>query len=109
LDLRKTGEITGKTTDSPEGKGPYLVVAESIDLAQKQSRSARIERPGPFALSQLMEGKYTVSGFEDTDGSGKYSFGVPFPFRPAERFAVAADTLRVRARWGIEGVLLPFK
>jgi hypothetical protein len=109
LDLKKTGEIAGSVGDARGGKAGYVVSAESIDRSERQTRTTRLERAGPFVLGRVTEGKYAISGFEDSDGDGKYSFGTPFPFHPAERYAVAADTVRVRARWGIEGVLLRFK
>jgi hypothetical protein len=109
LDRKSTGEIHGSVTDLRPGKAGYLVTAESIDLSPRQMRSTRLERAGPFVLDQLIEGRYRVSAFEDTDGSQNYSYGSPYPFRPAERFTMAGDTVRVRARWGIEGVVLPFK
>jgi hypothetical protein len=109
LDRRSTGEIRGTVTDRHPGAAGYFVTAESIDLTSRQTRSIRVETPGPFALDQVIEGRYRISAFEDTDGSQKYSYGVPYPFRPSERFTMAADTVRVRARWGIEGVVLPFK
>jgi hypothetical protein len=109
LDLKKTGEIAGSVADATGGAAAYVVSAETIDLSQRQTRTTRIERAGPFVIEEVTEGKYAISGFQDSDGNGKYSFGTPFPFHTAERFTVAADTVRVRARWGVEGVLLRFK
>jgi len=59
-----------------------------------------------FGFRELMEGKYRIDGFRDEDGNGAYSPGVPYPFKPAERFGAYQDTVKVRARWGIEGVIL---
>ena len=109
LDLKRTGVIAGSVIDPRGGAHPYLVTAESIDLGQKERRSVRLGKPGPFTLGEVIEGKYILSAFEDADGNGVYSYGSPFPYRPAERFAVGADTLRVRARWSIEGALLRFR
>jgi hypothetical protein len=109
LDLKRTGVITGTLVDSAGSAHPYLVIAESIDLAQKERRTVRCARPGPFALRDVIEGKYILSAFEDADGNGVYTVGTPSPYRPAERFAVGGDTLRVRARWSIEGALLRFR
>jgi hypothetical protein len=109
LDRKSTGEIHGSITDLRPGAAVYFVTAESIDLTPRQIRSIRVERTGPFVLDQVIEGRYRISAFEDADGNREYSYGAPYPFRPAERFTMAADTVRVRARWGIEGVALPFK
>lgn len=106
LDMKSTGVVSGDLVDSLGGKAGYVVSAESVDLSQKQTRTIRLQRAGSFTLRQVIEGKYAISGFEDADGNGRYSYGSPFPFVPSERFGVVEDTVRVRARWGIEGVLL---
>jgi hypothetical protein len=61
-----------------------------------------------FALRQLPEGRYILSAFVDSDSSGDYTFGRAHPFRPAERFTLLPDTLRVRARWSVENVIVAF-
>ncbi len=106
LDLKTTGEVSGTLVDSLGGRGGYFIIAESVDLPQKQTRSVHLEKAGPFTIGKVIEGKYTISGFQDADGNGRYSYGTPFPFTGSERFGVVADTVRVRARWAMEGVLL---
>jgi uncharacterized protein (DUF2141 family) len=61
-----------------------------------------------FLVRNLFEGKYTIQAYRDEDGNGEYSPGLPHPFRPSERFAVYPDTVKVRARWSMEGVILKF-
>ena len=108
IDLRTMGNIAGQVVEEKPGvgKGRVFVSASSIDLTPRRSSTVMLPEPGPFAFPQLVEGKYVVSGFRDSDSSGTYSYGMPFPFAPAERFAVYPDTIRVRARWGVEGVTL---
>jgi hypothetical protein len=65
-----------------------------------------LEGEGSFLFSSLPEGRYIVEAYRDEDGSGTYSYGLPFPFRPSERFVVGSDTLKVRPRWSAEGVTL---
>ncbi|HUI65244.1 MAG TPA: Ig-like domain-containing protein [Bacteroidota bacterium] len=109
MDLRTTGSISGVVVDSAGGTGVVFLTATSIDLTPQRSATVTLPLPGPFQLEQLVEGKYVVSAFRDSDGSGKYSYGSPSPFIPSERFAVYPDTIRVRARWGVEGLYLHFK
>ena len=108
LDLRNTGSISGIVQDA-RGRGRIVLTASSINITPRHSSTIRMESPGPFALAELPEGKYTISAFSDSAGSGEYSFGVPAPFRPSDRFTVFPDTIRVRARWGVEGVLVKFR
>lgn len=111
LDLRTTGTVEGVVVDDEmeRGRGPIHVTASSVDLTPPQEKTVRLSEPGSFTFDQLSEGKYTLRGFRDADSSGIYSFGRPFPFVPSERFAVLSDTIKVRARWGVEGVVLKFR
>jgi hypothetical protein len=109
LDLRNTGSISGIVQDTPGGRGEIVLTASSVNTTPAHSTTIRLGSSGPFALAEIPEGKYTVSAFRDSTGSGEFGFGLPAPFRPADRFTVYPDTIRVRARWGVEGVHLKFR
>jgi hypothetical protein len=107
MDLRSTGNIEGQILD-PAGSGDAVVSAHSIDLNPPRSGSVRVEHGSSFVIEKLSEGKYTIQGYRDEDGNRAYTPGLPHPFRPSERFAVYPDTVKVRVRWNMEGVLLKF-
>jgi hypothetical protein len=110
LDLRTTGTIEGILTDEVAGEvAPYYITAASVGATPEVRRTIRIAQPGAYGIDRLPEGRYTLEAFVDSDGSGSYSYGLPFPFVPSERFAVNPDTLRVRARWSVEGVAIRLK
>jgi hypothetical protein len=111
LDLRTTGNVDGTVMDEKgdEGKGDVYVTASSIDAVTPHERTIHLRSTGRFRMERLIEGKYVLRAFRDADGNGVYSYGVPYPFHPAERFTVNRDTIKVRARWDVEGVLLKFK
>ncbi|MBP1646832.1 MAG: hypothetical protein H6Q30_277 [Bacteroidetes bacterium] len=109
LDLRTTGTVEGSVTDARAGAGRIVVTVAGIDATDVRRKSISIPAPGGFLLDQLPEGKYVVSAFRDADDSGTYSYGLPFPFKPAERFAVYQDSVKVRARWGVQGVVISLK
>jgi len=109
LDLRTTGVVEGVVEDPRQGVGRVFLTAASVDLNPPKEKTVTLEKPGKFLLDKLPEGKYTISAFRDSDGSGKFSYGQPFPFITSERFAVYADTLKVRARWSVEGVVVRFR
>jgi len=111
LDLRTTGTVEGIVVDRKGGAtgGNIYVTAKSIDRGTAYEKTVRLQKPGKFTMEQIVEGRYTMNAFRDSDNSGSYSFGLPYPFVSSERFAVYADTLKVRARWGVEGVVVEIK
>lgn len=107
---RLAGAVEGTVFDERiNGMGVIHVTAASVDRSPALSQSLTLKGQGRFQFEGLPEGKYLLSAFRDTDSSGRYSFGLPFPFQPSERFIYLEDTLKVRARWSVEGVLLRFR
>ena len=109
LDLRTTGTIAGMVQDAAGRKGEIVLTARGISTTPPFLSTVRMESPGPFVFGEIPEGRYTLSAFRDTASRGEYGFGLPAPFRPSDRFTVYADTIRVRARWTVEGVLVKFR
>jgi len=96
-------EISGMIDDpSPSGTGPFVVTAVRIG-EQTAGRDVVLRDPGRFLFTELLPGDYVLEAYRDEDHDSRYSFGVPFPFRPAERFTVYQDTIHLRARWPNEG------
>jgi hypothetical protein len=56
-----------------------------------------------YSFKNIMPGLYTLEIFRDEDDNGRFSYGQPFPYRPAERFYVYGDSIRVRSKWPDEG------
>lgn len=106
-DNRTTGTIQGRIVD-PTGAGAVVLTVNSVDLVPPRSAVHRTPEPGVFAVERLPEGKYALQSYRDQDGNGVFSPGLPFPFAPSERFAVFPDTVKVRARWAIEGVTIVY-
>ena len=105
FDLKKAGEIEGLAKDGDDsGKGPLYVTATGVGFSWQER--IRLGAPGSFRFGNLPEGRYLLSLFRDADSSGRYSSGLPFPFQFSERFLMGSDTIKVRARWGVEGVSL---
>jgi hypothetical protein len=108
LDMRTTGTIDGDLADEDPQRATlgYSVSARSTGRTAGPEWSIRLARPGPFAVKELVEGNYEVFAFEHRDSTMEYRHGSPFPFVPAARFTVYQDTVKVRARWAVEGVML---
>ncbi len=110
VDDKMVSSIKGRVEDdSASGAGRIYLIATNISAKESRPVRTTIESPGEFLLERIVEGKYTISGFRDADSDGVYTYGSPYPYHPSERFTVYQDTLKVRARWPLEGVLLRFR
>jgi uncharacterized protein (DUF2141 family) len=54
----------------------------------------------------LPEGYYALKVFDDVNGNAVHDAGTVFPFVRAEKFVIHSDTIRVRARWPVDGVMI---
>ncbi|MEK7669886.1 MAG: hypothetical protein AAB330_01470, partial [Bacteroidota bacterium] len=91
------------------GAGKIIVWAESPGKKEAEVYSTTATTQGSFMLSEMKDGQYVLSAFRDANGNGKHDPGLPFPFMQSERFVVYSDTLKLRARWPLEGVKLEIK
>ena len=103
LNADTLSEIAGVVYDmDPEGMGNIVIKARQVgkeDIAYSQV----LTDPSAYRLTDVLPGSYVIELFRDSDGNGRYSYGKPFPFKPAERFIVYEDTVAVRSRWPNEG------
>ena len=109
MDIKTAGVIEGSVKDERMSTGEIVLTARNVGAADSTWRILRLPGPGSFVLKDLPEGLYALQAFRDADSTGAYSFGMPFPFVPSERFTVFPDTVKVRARWGVESVTLQLK
>ncbi len=110
IDPEQLSSIEGTVSDADTLlPNRYVVEAMNITNTKQKPVSVHIERGKPFMLPQLLEGQYSLMAFQDVNGNSAYDAGKPFPFVPAERFAVYPDTIKVRARWPIDGVVIRLK
>lgn len=111
IDEKTTSSISGIVRDDFAGaKGRIAVQASAVDGKKIRVREVWVDSSGAsFTFPHLPEGKYALSAFRDRDGNGKFSPGHPFPYLGAERFVIHPDTLKLRARWPLEGVLIKLK
>jgi hypothetical protein len=108
IDVRETGAVDGRVVDQKGAgaRGRILVSATRRDQTPPQSWTTAASPSGEFRFDRLPAGLYGIDAFRDADSSSSFTPGRPYPFGPSERFVVYPDTLRVRARWGIEGLVL---
>jgi uncharacterized protein (DUF2141 family) len=103
-DLRMTGNIAGVINAATGVQGPFVVTALRIDPAPVVKKKTVVKQGGPFTIDRLPEGRYALEAFQMKDSLGTYQYGLPYPFMPSAPFGVSRDTVKVRARWGVQGV-----
>lgn len=111
LDADRLSSISGIVYDNnrTDTSGSVVVSAVLVGRSNTPPRSVSIPRPGPFQLLALPEGQYILQAFRDRNENGVYDAGRLYPFSISERFLVAGDTLKLRARWPLEQVVLRLK
>jgi len=92
------GIFTGFTASST------VIQAENIVEKSQQPGKTRTGTTGEFSFTRLPEGRYVLKVFDDVNNNFVHDAGSPFPYRKAERFTGYSDTIRVRARWPVDGI-----
>lgn len=111
LDSDRLSSIAGLVSDgnAEDTLGSVVVTAWMAGQKDAKSISVTVEKPGPFQLRHLPEGSYIMQAYRDRNGNNRFDAGRVFPFILSERFSVAADTLKLRARWPLEDVQVRLK
>ncbi|MCS7169288.1 MAG: Ig-like domain-containing protein, partial [Candidatus Kapabacteria bacterium] len=104
VDTRHYADIAGEVQDSGPCSGPYVVLLRAV-RGGSGTWKLNILRPGPWRFREVPPGFYEVEVFCDADGNGRYTAGVPFPYRFAERYALLGP-LELKPRWSVEGVVV---
>jgi hypothetical protein len=107
-DVYNTGTIEGRVIDDApvDTAGTMFIVAAGSGREASRPVRTTAAADGSFTIRRLVPGQYTVHAFRDRNGDGVYDPGLPYPYRASERRSNESDTLKVRSRWPLEGVLL---
>lgn len=105
-DPENYGSIQGNVAGVGEKR--VVIQAHNVTDNKQAPKKVNVTREGQFFLSRLPEGRYVLKVFEDINDNFTHDAGKPFPFRRAERFSFYPDTIRVRPRWPIDGVMVKF-
>lgn len=109
FDRRNFGSLRGSVRDDKQESGrPNYIIARKATGSSPVEWTRKAGESGNFEFDALPEGLYLLTAFVDADGNGRYSNGKTLPFSPSERFSVYPDTVKIRARWPLEGIVLKF-
>lgn len=101
------GSLSG-IVRSPDSTGAAVVrVREAVK--QPRTRTAFTDTTRSFRFDGLPEGKYLLDAYIDVNGNRRYDAGKPFPLTKPEPYGTVRDTLRVRARWETNNIIIPLQ
>jgi hypothetical protein len=106
VEEKTLGSIAGVVHEDVPSNGQIVVTTSEISNKNIKPRQTLAGPAGAFRFDYLPEGRYTLSAFRDADSNGVYTFGKPYPYQLAEKCSPSSDTLKVRARWPLEGVVV---
>jgi hypothetical protein len=111
LDIEDFSSIEGKVSDvnKADTKGNLYVTALQIGEKTPRRYTVAADATGNFIIPKVEEGFYVLQAFRDRNNNSEYDYGMPFPFTYSERLSAFSDTLKVRARWPLEGVKILMK
>lgn len=111
LDVEDLSSVDGFVIDEnkKDTSGRLYVTAVQVGGNTPKLYLAVTDTSGYFLFPQIAEGRYVFQSFRDRNNNGKYDPGKPFPFIYSERLSSFSDTLKVRARWPLEGVIIKMK
>ncbi|MEW5798648.1 MAG: Ig-like domain-containing protein [Bacteroidota bacterium] len=87
------------------GSETSVIQAENIVDKKQTQRKVKTSASGKFVFNRLPEGRYVLKAFDDRNNNFIHDAGKPFPFLRAEPFSIYTDTVRVRPRWPVDGVM----
>jgi hypothetical protein len=111
LDIEDLSSVDGMVLDENKSDTSGRVYVTAIQIGENTPKYYKVaaDATGNFLFPQIAEGRYVFQSFRDRNNNGKHDAGKPFPFVFSERMSSISDTLKVRARWPLEGVKIKMK
>jgi hypothetical protein len=102
-DPENYGSIEGNFAGYPAAS--TVILTENILDKKQLPKKAVANASGAFLFERLPEGRYVLKAFDDVNGNRRHDAGTVYPYTMAERFTNYSDTIRVRPRWPVDGVI----
>ena len=111
FDIEDMSSVEGIVVDENKSDTTGQMYITAFQIGEKSSKqyTAVADATGRFIFPLVAEGRYVLQTYRDRNNNGTYDFGKPFPFVHSERMSSFSDTLKVRARWPLEGVQIKMK
>jgi hypothetical protein len=111
LDPELLSGIEGRIVDdnTSDTSGVLHLFAENVTKKDLKPYQTVLPGSGRFEFQDILEGLYVLHAYRDRNGNKRFDVGRPIPFERSERFVQYPDTLRVRPRWPLEGVVIELR
>ena len=86
-----------------DSEEPYIIEATSDKNVKYKTK---VQENKSFKLDNIKEGRYTLFLFNDADSNSVYTNGKINPYKKPEKFYYFPDTLKVKASWPLEDVII---
>lgn len=103
----QVGSISGQVR-SDDTAGIAVVRVRAVGR-QPRIRTLRTDATRNFRIDGLPEGQYLLDAFIDGNHNQRHDAGKAFPLQRPEPFGRIRDTIRVRARWETDGIIIPLR
>lgn len=108
VDISRFGSISGRVISDKNVNFNELIIEVAMIENSEYIRKTTASNSGNFSFSELVEGKYAISIWEDKNKNNKYDRGSLYPFRIAEPYKPYIETINVRSRWETGGIELVY-
>ena len=98
------GSLQNAVQQETQARGDSRKQSDSPNAFAQKRFELRLPKAGAWEFCNVPPGSYRLRAFADDNGNGRYDFGVPHPFAPAERLIIAPNEINVRSRWTVENV-----
>jgi len=82
---------------------PYIIEATN---ERNVKYKTKVQEDKSFKLDNIKEGRYTLFLFNDADSNSVYTHSKINPYKKPEKFYYFPDTLKVKASWPLEDVII---
>jgi hypothetical protein len=102
MDPEQMGTLSGNV---PGAEQNLRIVARPVGGNESETATL-VDANGDFKFTDLPAMEYRLWLYQDVDGNDRFTPGEVDPFEFAEPFWINPDTIRVRARWETEGIII---
>lgn len=103
-DTRSYGSLSGRVKDYSSEN--IIIIARHAD--NKTVFRTKPDEKGNWEMKDIPSSSYIIEAYIDKNKDGKYSYGCPYPWQPAEIFAYYPKLVKLAQRWEVNDIIINF-